>query len=133
MIDITPPAYIADLLLLLIRVIVAVAFIISARNKFRDIKKFAANDGVPLPVAYFVATAEICGGLGLLTGVLAQWAAIGLMLLMIGTMSLHIFKWHSPYWASKGGWEYDLMLFALSGVIAVYGAGTFVIMSLFVI
>jgi len=112
-----------DLLLLLIRLIVAVAFVVSSRNKFKDIKKFAKHNGVPVPVGYFVATAELCGALGLLSGILAGWAAAGLMLLMLSTMSLHIFKWHSSYWASDGGWEYDLMLFTLCAVIVVYGAG----------
>jgi putative oxidoreductase len=47
------------------------------------------------------------------------------MLLMLSTISLHILKWHSPYPASKGGWEYDLMLLTLASVLLVYGAGSF--------
>jgi putative oxidoreductase len=66
----------------------------------------------------------------LILGILPQLAALGLMLLMLGTMRLHIFRWKSPYWASKGGWEYDLMLFTLSAVILVHGAGRFVIYNL---
>ena len=72
----------------------------------------------------FVIVAEFAGALGIISGVLGQFAALGLMLLMLGTMSIHIFVWKSKYWASKGGWEYDLMLFALAGVIAVYGTGS---------
>ena len=118
------PALATDILLLLVRLVIAVAFAVSARNKFRNMKAFAKNNGMPLGVSYGVATAELCAAIGMITGVLAQWAGVGLVLLMLGTMSLHIVKWHSPYWANKGGWEYDLMLCLLAGVVAVFGAGT---------
>lgn len=120
-----------DIILALIRLIVGVAFLISARNKFRDIPKFAKNHGLPVPAGYFVACAEFAGALGLFAGVLAPWAAAGLMLLMVSTISLHVFKWRSPYWADKGGWEYDLMLFALSAVIVLWGPGAFALSNLF--
>ena len=124
--DLPPVA--TDLLLLAIRTVVAVAFVVSARNKFRNMKMFAKNNGLPVPAGYFVAIAESCGAFGLATGLLAQWAAAGLALLMIGTMSLHIFKWRSPYWASEGGWEYDLMLFCLSAAVFILGPGMFTLL-----
>lgn len=119
----TVPIIITDLVLLLVRVVLAVTFFTEARVKFKDIKAFSKNDGVPVPFAYFIAIAELCAALGMLSGILAQWAGIGLVLLMCGTISLHIFKWHSPYWASKRGWEYNLLMLTLAAVIAVYGAG----------
>lgn len=119
---------IADMLLLLVRAILVIAFAVSAKNKFANMKQFAKQNDVPLPVSYVVATAELLAALGMATGVLAQWAGLGLLLLMLGTMSLHIFKWHSPYWASKGGWEYDLLLCTLAGVVVVFGTGTFVLL-----
>jgi putative oxidoreductase len=105
-----------------------VCFIVSSRNKSRDIKKFAKRNGLPVTVAVFVMVAEMAGGPGLVLGLLTQLAALGIMLLMLGTIRLHIFKWKSPYWAAKGGREYDLMLFALASVILVHGAGQFAIM-----
>lgn len=114
-----------DITLALIRFVVGVAFLVSARNKFRDIPKFARAHDIPVPVGYFVASAELAGALGLFAGVLAAWAAAGLALLMVSTMSLHIFKWRSPYWASEGGWEYDLLLFALCLVIVLWGPGAY--------
>ncbi|MEU6564873.1 DoxX family protein [Nocardia nova] len=74
-------------------------------------------------MAYVVATAEMLGAIGVILGVLTPVAAGGIMLLMLATMALHIVEWHSPYWASSGGWEYDLMLFTLAGLIAFFGAG----------
>lgn len=127
----TLPDPVYDITLALIRVIVGVAFLVSARNKCRDIRKFARSHDLPVPAGYFVACAEFAGALGLLSGVLASWAAAGLALLMVSTMSLHIFKWRSPYWASEGGWEYDLMLFSLCLVIVLLGPGAFALSSLY--
>ena len=111
------------ILLLLIRVIVSATFFASSVKKLRNVKAAAKNDGIPVPLMGIVAVAEFAGALGMISGVLGRFAAIGLMLLMLVTISFHIFRWKSPYWAEKGGWEYDLMLFALSGVVAILGAG----------
>ena len=121
----TLPTIVTSLVLLLVRVLLAIAFFSEARYKLKDIKAFSKNDGLPLPVAYFIAIAELCAALGMLTGVLAQWAGVGVVLLMFGTICLHVFKWHSPYWASKRGWEYDVIMLAFAAVIAAYGPGLF--------
>ncbi len=123
----TVPAILVSAVLFLVRIILAVTFFAEARFKLRDIKTFAKKDGVPLPAAYFVAIAELCAALSMLSGVLAQWAGVGLVALMCITISIHIFKWHSPYWANKRGWEYDLIMLAFAAVIAVFGAGQFVL------
>lgn len=128
MLEFTAPAIVASLALLLVRLVLSVTFFIEARIKFRDIKEFSKADNLPLPVAYFVAIAEAAAALGMLTGVLAQWAGIGLVLLMMITIVLHVFKWRSPYAARKGGWEYDLLLLALAAVIACMGAGQFILL-----
>lgn len=127
MYEFTVPLTITGIVLLVVRLILAFTFFNEAYIKFKDIKKFSKNDGVPVPAAYLIATAELCAALGMLSGVLAQWAGIGLVLLMAGTICLHIFKWHSPYWAAKRGWEYDLLLLTLAAVIAVMGPGQFVL------
>lgn len=121
------PAIITSLVLLLVRVLLAVTFFQEVRIKLKDIKAFSKNDGIPVPVAYFLVVAEACAALGMLTGVLAQWAGVGLILLMSITICLHIFKWRSPYSASKSGWEYDLLLLTLAAVITIMGPGQFVL------
>ena len=122
------PTVAVSLVLLLVRVILSVTFFNECYVKFKDLKGFAKRDDVPLQVAGFVATAELCAALGMLSGVLAQWAGVGLVLLMLSTISLHLFKWHSPYWAAKRGWEYDLIMLTLASVIAVFGPGQFALM-----
>ena len=128
MITLTVPILIQSIVLLLARIVLSITFFAEARVKFKDIKAFSKNDGVPVPFAYFIAIAELCAALAMLSGVLAQWAGIGLVLLMCGTISLHIFKWHSPYWASKRGWEYDLLMLTLAALIVVFGAGQFALL-----
>ncbi|HWT40524.1 MAG TPA: DoxX family membrane protein, partial [Dongiaceae bacterium] len=110
MITFTVPLLIQSFVLLLVRIVLAITFATEARVKLKDIKKFSKNDGVPVPTAYFIAIAEACAALGMVTGVLAQWAGLGLVALMCITVSFHLLKWHSPYWASKHGWEYDLLM-----------------------
>ena len=130
MLTFTVPLVAQSLILLLVRIILAIAFFTEARIKFKDMKAFSKNDSVPLPAAYFIATAELCAALGMLSGVLAQWAGVGLVLLMCGTICLHVFKWHSPYRANKGGWEYDLLMLTLAATIAGFGAGQFALENL---
>ncbi|MBN9350416.1 MAG: DoxX family protein [Chitinophagaceae bacterium] len=117
------PDFFQNIVLLIVRIILAITFFYEARFKFRDIKGFAKNDGVPLPVAYLVATAELFAAISMLTGFLAQWAGVGLVVLMLCTIGMQIFRWHSPYWANKKGWEYDLIMLVLSAVIVVFGPG----------
>ena len=83
-----------------------------------------------MPAAVFVAVAELCAALSMLSGILAQWAGVGLALLMLGTTSLHIVKWHSPYWANKRGWEYDVLMLVLAAVIVAFGPGELTLLSI---
>jgi len=110
-------------LLFLIRGVVALTFFVSSTSKLRNIKKAAKRNEQPVAVMMFVAIAEFAGALGMITGVLGRFAALGLMLLMLITISIHVFRWKSHYWAEKGGWEYDLMLFLFAAVIALLGPG----------
>jgi putative oxidoreductase len=114
-----------SLLLLLVRVVLAVAFLGSCYSKSKNIAEFAKQNGLTVPVAYGVAIYEGVMGAALLIGMLAQFAALGIMLLMLNTIALHTLRWKSAYWATSGGWEYDLILFTLAAVIFVFGAGNY--------
>lgn len=129
MLTFTVPILIQSIVLVLVRLVLTITFLQEARVKFRDIKKFAKNDSVPIPFAIFIAVAELCAALSMASGVLAQWAGVGIVVLMCGTIGMHIMKWRSAYWASKGGWEYDLLMLVLAAVIVVFGAGQFSLMA----
>ncbi|MCO5295056.1 MAG: DoxX family protein [Homoserinimonas sp.] len=117
------PEYVQDIALLVVRLMVAIALAHESWLKMKDMKAFAKNDGVPVPVGWFVAIAEMAAAVSFATGFLSQWAAIGLILLMIATTFMHVVKWHSKYWAQKGGWEYDIIMIAFALVILAFGAG----------
>ena len=108
-----------SIVLLLVRAVLTVAFVREFLVKAKDVPAFAKADGLAVPVAWFVTIAE----LDFATGVLAQWAGLGVVVLMIITTSLHVMAWHSPYWATKGGPEYDILLLTLAAVIVVLGPG----------
>lgn len=123
----TLPVVMVSFVLLLVRAALAVAFARECLIKVKNVRKFASNDGLPLPVAWLIVVAEGAAALSFASGVLAVWAAIGVILLMLATTALHVFKWHSTYWAQQGGPEYDVMLLVLAAVIAVFGPGAFAI------
>ena len=116
-----------DFGLLALRLMVGFLFFYSGFGKFKKLRSFSKDQGLPLPVGFLAVTAEFFGGLGVAFGVFTQIAALGIMLVMLGSMYHHIFKWKSPYWAASGGWEYDLMWFTMCLVIVTTGGGQFAI------
>lgn len=127
----TVPSFIGAIVLLLVRALLTVAFVREFLVKAKDIPRFAKSDGLNVPTAWFVAIAELAAAVSFATGVLAQWAGLGVILLMLITTSLHVFKWHSKYRASAGGPEYDLLLLVLAAVITAFGAGPIAVPTLF--
>ena len=73
----------------------------------------------------FLGTAEIAGGLGVIFGVLAQLAAAGLILIILGAIQKKIFAWHTGFWGKSGtnGWSYDMMLLVMNLIIVTTGGG----------
>ena len=112
-----------DIPLLLTRLVVGLVFVVAVRNKLKDVPAFAAHNGLGVPVAWGLVFAEALGAIGFILGILPQLAALVIMGSMLGSMSFHIFKWKSKYWAASGGWEYDLMIFAMASVVLVTGGG----------
>lgn len=121
------PDVFITIVLALVRVVLVVAFVREAMLKLKDVPAFAKNDGIPVGLAWFVSLAELAAALSFATGFLAQWAGVGVMLLMLITTGMHVFKWHSTYWAQKGGPEYDVLLFTLAAVVTVFGPGAIAI------
>lgn len=121
------PQVFVTITLILVRAVLAVAFTRESLLKLKDLRKFAKNYGIPLLLATVVAVAELAAAVSFATGFLARWAGLGVMLLMLITTGLHVFKWHSKYWAQKGGPEYDVLMFVLAAVLTVFGPGSFAI------
>lgn len=125
MFEFSLPTIFNDIALALVRIVLVITFIYEAQFKFKDLKGFAKGHSLPLPFAGFVAGAEFLAGIAMFLGFLAQWAGLGIILLMLGSLSMQIFIWKTPYWASKSGPEYDLIMLVLSLIIVVFGPGMF--------
>jgi putative oxidoreductase len=90
---------------------------------------FLQHAGLPAPVALLVICTEFFGGLGLIVGLLTRIAALGIAGEMIGA----IFMVHLPNgffmnWmgTQKGeGFEYHLLVIAISAALLLRGAGAF--------
>jgi putative oxidoreductase len=78
----------------------------------------------------FLGAAELVGGLGVIFGVLAQLAAIGLILIILGAIQRKIFVWRTGFWGKSGtnGWSYDTMLVVMNLVIVATGGGNLSLM-----
>ncbi|HET9506286.1 MAG TPA: DoxX family protein [Hymenobacter sp.] len=79
----------------ILQILLAVAFIASGGNKLlhlADTVKGFGGMGFPSWFAYFIAGAEVLGGIGLLVPRFTRLAALGLMLIMIGAAYVHATK-----------------------------------------
>ena len=90
---------------------------------------FTGTMHIPAPLAFLAIAAEVFGGLGLILGLLTRIAAFGItvnMLVAIATV-------HSPFgffmnWngTQKGeGFEYHLLVLAITAFLMIRGAGAF--------
>ena len=74
----------------------------------------------------FLGFAKPAGSLGVIFGILAQLAAVGLTLIMLAAVRKKIFVWRTGFWRRSGtnGWSYDAMLVVMSLVIVTTGGGS---------
>lgn len=117
-----------DLSLVLLRLMVAFVFATSGWNHLRDPVGRSKSIEMSKSFTVFLGVAEVTGSLGVALGVLAQLAALGLIVLSLGAIQKKIFLWHIAFWANNG-WNYDLMLVVMNLVILFSGGGRFVLWS----
>lgn len=84
---------------------------------------FAAYMHLPAPVAFLAGLAQFCGGLAMLTGILARLGAIAILPVMLGA----IFMVHLPHGfdISKNGMEYALTQLLVAVAVLIAGAGPY--------
>jgi putative oxidoreductase len=77
----------------------------------------------PLLLALAAGTAEFGGGLLLASGFLTPLAAVAIAVVIVNAIgSVH---WRNGFWNSKGGYEFNLNVWAAAIAIAAIGAGRF--------
>ncbi len=88
-----------------------------------------AHLGMPAPLAVLIICTEFFGGLGLIFGLLTRIAALGIGGLMIGAIFMvHLQNGFFMNWmgTQKGeGFEYHLLVIAISAALLLRGAGAF--------
>jgi putative oxidoreductase len=117
-----------DVALLCLRLVVAVVFFESGRRHAADPVGRAASIGLSPGFTRFIGIGEMAAALGIGFGVLAQVAALGLILIMLGAIQKKVFVWHTGFWGEKTyGWHYDLTYLVCNLVILTTGGGRFII------
>ena len=85
--------------------------------------------GVPAPLAFLVIIVESFGALGVILGCLSRIAAFGMVVDMVAAvLMVHIHFGFFMNWSGthKGeGFEYHLMMIAMSLVVMIWGGGAF--------
>ncbi len=115
--------------MLLLRVMAGAIYANSGYNDLRDPDARSRSIGMSRGFTVFLAAAELAGGIGLILGVLAQLAAIGLILIMFGAIQKKIFIWKTGFWRKDGqGWSNDLTLITMLLVIIATDGSPFVLL-----
>src|SRR5919206_2953785 len=93
--------------------------------KLGGVKAMLGNFGfrVPALMALGLALTEFGGGGLFALGLLTPLAALGMVVVMVNAIALVHFK--NGFWAGKGGYEFNLVLLAVSVAVAATGPGRF--------
>lgn len=123
-----PLAGYTDWVLLLLRLLVAAIFGSSGYLDLADPPGRAHSIEMSQPLTIFLGIVEVAGALSLISGVLIQYAAIGLILIMLGSMSKKAFVWKTGFWGkTTQGWHYDLLLMLVNLLFVTSRGGRFVL------
>ena len=117
-----------DASLFILRLVVAIVFGASGYFHLRDPAGRAKSIELSPTTTLGLGAAEALGSIGLVTGILIQPAALGLILVGLGAIQKKALKWKTGFWGEKAsGWHYDLMLVAMNLVILATAGGRWVL------
>jgi len=126
-----------DLTLTLVRLVLGVVFFAHGAQKMLGwfggygfhgtMGFFTQQMGIPAPFAFLAICAEFFGGLGLIFGLLARIAALGIISnMLVAVATVHFRNGFFMNWTGqqKGeGFEYHLLAIVLAIVVLVKGSG----------
>jgi putative oxidoreductase len=117
-----------DLSLFVLRLVVAIVFGASGYFHLKDPVGRAKSIELSPAATRGLGAAESLASIGLVTGILIQPAALGLILVGLGAIQKKAFKWKTGFWGEKAsGWHYDLMLLAMNLVVLATAGGGWVL------
>jgi uncharacterized membrane protein YphA (DoxX/SURF4 family) len=101
-----------------LRIALAVVFVVHGWAKIKNPAGVAQALGWPKNAGLLLGLIEFAAALAVLSGVLIEYGAIAMALVMVGAIYTKVTKWKLPFWSQTNtGWEFDLVLFA--GALAV--------------
>jgi putative oxidoreductase len=116
----------ADWSLLFLRLVLALVFGTSGFSHLKHPKQRAASIEMSVPFTIFLGAAELAGAIALVLGFMAQWAALGLILVMLGAIYKKVAKWRTGFWGEKSmGWHYEVLMISMNLVIVTMGPGRY--------
>ena len=105
-----------------LRASIGVVFIVHSLKKFDPAwQEWLITIGLPPEMQLPIALAEFIGGVLLLVGVLTRISAAVFSVILLGAI-FHI-RWENGFLISQGGWEWDLVMLAVTLSIIVAGPG----------
>lgn len=117
--------------LLFLRVFVGVAFIFHGYGKMADIPAFAAEFGMPLPVAAAAAYTQFIGGLLLILGALTPLAGTAIAATM-AVATFELIARGEPFVSPHGHtWEAASFYIVAASALTLLGPGRFSVDALF--
>ena len=124
----SPPAGLLDIAVLLMRLLVAAVFATSGWQHLRNPDERSKSIEMSKGFTIFLGAAEVLGAIALVFGVLTAYAALGLVLIMLGAAYKKAFVWHSGFWGESGsdGWEYEITIILMNLVIVATDGGQYV-------
>jgi len=114
--------------LLCLRLMIAAIFGTSGWYHLRNPEERSKSIEMSKGFTIFLGAAELAGALGMAAGVLASWAAVGLVLVMLGAIYKKAFVWKTGFWGKGSqGWHYEVVMIVMNLVVLTGGAGSLVL------
>jgi len=118
----------SDFARLLLRLTLGTIFLLHGLPK-RGLWSAQPSDRMPASMLRnlrILSIAEPAGALGLIFGFLTQFAALGLVIVMLGAITFLTTKVHRKFKeANAPGWEFEFMLLVGALVLAILGGGKY--------
>ena len=123
------PPHFEDFAILLLRLMVAVIFFTSGWDTLKDPQARSKSIGMSERFAVFLGWAEVAGSVGLILGVLTQFAALGFIVILLGAVRKKIFEWNIGFYGeNEYGWDYETLLVLINLTILATNGGAFVLL-----
>ncbi len=112
-----------------VRIVTGLMFFMHGYGKFNmgieTVTGFFEGAGVPLAniVAYVVTYGEIIGGVMLILGLYTHWVSKLNIIIILG--AIYFVHLTNGYGSANGGYEYPLLILAVTALILTHGAGRY--------